>query len=285
MILRFPHALSAHLFAHEPLRFAHLREAADAGFAKIELWAMTPHFDASDKARRKALRGWLDDLSLSAPTFHAPFYSDWSAAKQGRWLSLASPDADARADALRRTIRAMRALRPLGARIAILHPGAPSAAGEADAPDALEESVARLLTVAEETDAVLALENIPAALGRAEPLAGFVERVDHPRLKICIDTGHALITEKENAQSAVERLAPLCAATHLHDNDGRSDAHAIAGDGLFDWPSFFATLEARGYRGPLTFELRKKDEPYRKTLEDLARVIPTLCAPNGPHRP
>lgn len=285
MILRFPHALSAHLFAQEPLRFAHLQEAAEAGFGKIELWAMTPHLDANDRALRQALRGWLADLSLAAPTFHAPFYADLSAAKKGRWLSLAAPDADARADALRRTMRAMRALRPLGARVAILHPGAPGEAGAGDSYDALEESVGRLLPAAEELDAVLALENIPAALGRAEPLACFVERVNHPRLKICVDTGHALITERQDVQRAVERMAPLCAATHLHDNDGRSDAHAIAGEGLFDWPAFFAALDASGYRGPLTFELRKKEEPYRKTLADLARVIPTLSSLNGPGRP
>jgi len=44
-------ALSAHLFAYEPLRFEHLNDAAQAGFRKIEPWAMTPHFDVNDKDR------------------------------------------------------------------------------------------------------------------------------------------------------------------------------------------------------------------------------------------
>jgi len=274
--LRLDYALSAHLFAYEPLRFEHLNDAADAGFRKIELWAMTPHFDVSDVAKLKTLQSRLTDLSLEAPSFHAPFYADLSEARAGRWLSLAAADKDAREAAIEKTIQALRAFRPLGARVAVIHPSAPGKAGDGDTYEALEESIARLLPVAEETDAVLTLENIPSALGRAEPLAAFVARFDHPRIKICIDTGHALITEGENTRSGVERLAPLCAATHLHDNDGRNDAHLIPGEGSFEWPSFFTTLDAHRYSGTLALELRRKEEPYANTLADAARAIKAI---------
>ncbi len=270
------YALSAHLFAYESLRFGHLKEAADAGFSKIELWAMTPHFDVGDEAKIKTLKGWMADLSLTASTFHAPFYADLAEARAGRWLSLAATETDAREAAIEKTIQAIRAFRPLGARVAVIHPSAPGKAGTGDTYEALEASIERLLPLVEETDAVLALENIPSALGRAEPLAGFVSRIDHPRLKICIDTGHALITEGENTKNAVERLAPFCAATHLHDNDGRNDAHLIPGEGAFEWPSFFAALDARGYPGTLALELRRKDEPYAETLAAAARAMKTL---------
>ena len=280
--MRLDYALSAHLFAYEPLRFEHLKEAADAGFRKIELWAMTPNFDVSDIAKLKTLQDWLADLSLEAPSFHAPFYADLSEARAGRWLSLAATDKHAREAAIEKTIQALRAFRPLGARVAVIHPSAPGKAGHGDTCEALEESIARLLPVAEETDAVWALENIPSALGRVEPLAAFVARIDHPRLKICIDTGHALITEGENTRSGVERLAPLCAATHLHDNDGRNDAHLIPGEGAFEWPSFFTTLDAHRYSGTLALELRRKEEPYARTLADAARAIKTLTSQSKP---
>ena len=271
-------ALSAHLFAYEPLRFEHLKEAADAGFRKIELWAMTPHFDVGEETRLKTLKDWLADLSLEAPSFHAPFYADLSEARQGRWLSLAAPDKDAREAAIDKTIQALRAFRPLGARIAVIHPSAPGGAGDGDTYEALEASIERLLPLAEESDAVIAIENIPSALGRAEPLAGFVARIGHPRLKTCIDTGHALITEGQNTRSAIERLAPFCVATHLHDNDGRSDAHLIPGEGAFEWPPFFTTLDAQSYSGPLALalELRRKDEPYAETLAAAARAMRAL---------
>ncbi|MYA96626.1 MAG: sugar phosphate isomerase/epimerase [Nitrospinae bacterium] len=271
-------ALSAHLFAYEPLRFEHLKEAADAGFRKIELWAMTPHFDVSNEARLKTLKDWLAELSLEAPSFHAPFYADLSEAREGRWLSLAATDSDAREAAIDKTIQALRAFRPFGARIAVIHPSAPGSAGDPDSYEALEASIERLLPVAEESNAVIALENIPSALGRAEPLAGFVGRIDHPRLRICIDTGHALITEGQNTRSAVEQLTPLCVATHLHDNDGRSDAHLIPGEGAFEWPPFFTTLDARGYSGTLALELRRKEEPYAETLAAAARAMRTLTS-------
>ena len=251
-------ALSAHLFAYEPLRFEHLKEAAEAGFRKIELWAMTPNFDVGDEARLKTLKDWLADLSLEAPSFHAPFYADLAEAREGRWLSLAAPDKDAREAAIDKTIQALRAFRPFGARVAVVHPSAPGKEEDGDTYEALEASIERLLPVAEESDAVIALENIPSALGRAEPLARFVARIGHPRLRICIDTGHALITEGDKTRSAVERLAPFCVATHLHDNDGRNDAHLIPGEGAFEWPSFFTTLGARGYSGTLALELREE---------------------------
>ena len=276
------YVLSAHLFAYEALRFEHLKEAADAGFSKIELWAMTPNFDVGDGAKLKALEDWMADLSLTASSFHAPFYADLDDARKGHWLSLADPDADARAEALQKTINALRAFRPLGAGIIVIHPSAPGKAGDRDTYEALEASIERLLPLAEEADAVLALENIPSALGRAEPLAGFVSRIDHPRLKICIDTGHALITEGENIKNAVERLAPFCAATHLHDNDGRNDAHLIPGEGAFEWPSFFTTLDAGGYAGMLALELRRKDEPYAETLAAAARAMKSLTSQNKP---
>lgn len=270
------YALSAHLFAYEPLRFEHLKDAAGAGFSKIELWAMTPNFNVEDEAKLKALNGWMSDLSLSISTFHAPFYADLGEARKGRWLSLAAPDADARGAAIQKTIQALRAFRPLGAKVAVIHPSAPGKAGDGDTYEALEESIERLLPVAEETDSVIAVENIPSALGRAEPLADFVARIDHPRLKICIDTGHALITEGDKTQKAIERLAPMCIATHLHDNDGRNDAHLIPGEGAFEWPSFLAALDAHRYPGTLALELRRKDEPYAETLAAAARAMKTL---------
>ena len=269
-------ALSAHLFAYEPLRFEHLKEAADAGFRKIELWAMTPHFDVGDETRLKTLKDWLVDLSLEAPSFHAPFYADLSEARQGRWLSLAATDSDTREAAIDKTIQTLRAFRPLGARVAVVHPGAPGRAGDGDTYEALEASIERLLPLAEESDAVIAIENIPSALGRAEPLAGFVGRIGHPRLRVCIDTGHALITEGQNTRSAIERLAPFCVATHLHDNDGQSDAHLIPGEGAFEWPPFFTTLDAQSYSGLLALELRRKEEPYAETLDAATRAMRAL---------
>ena len=192
---------------------------------------MTPHFDAGDEARLKTLKSWTSDLSLSTSTFHAPFYADLGEARKGRWLSLAATDSGAREAAIQKTIQALRAFRPLGAEVAVVHPSAPGKAGDPDTYEALEASITQLLPVAEETKAVLALENIPSALGRAEPLADFVSRIDHPRLKTCIDTGHALITEgNKTTKSHRAAGAPLrCDASARQQRPRRRAPHPRRG--------------------------------------------------------
>lgn len=271
-------SLSAHLFAYETLSAAHLREAAEAGFRRVELWAMTPHLDVGDPAALARLKGWLEELSLEAASFHAPFYADLSEARAGRFLSLAHSDQAAREDALARTERAMRALAETGVRVAVLHPA--GAAG--DAEENLRASLERLLPLAESLGLILALENIPAPLGRPEALADFLRRMDHPRLKACIDAGHARITEGGGAAAAYACLAPWCAATHIHDNDGRRDEHLIPGEGAVDWGAFAGALEAARYGGALTFEIKRREEPYRETLSRLKEAARLLSPQREP---
>ena len=268
-------SLSAHLFAYEPLSLEHLSEAAEAGFRRVELWAMTPHLDVGDARALADLKGWLRGLSLVPGSFHAPFYAGLPEARAGRFLSLAHPDPAARADALARTEAAMRAMRETGARLAVLHPGG----GPKDTRENLQASLERLLPLAEALDVTLALENIPGPLGRPGDLAAFLGRMGHPRLRACLDAGHARLTEGDGASAAFARLAPFCAATHIHDNDGRRDEHLIPGEGGLDWDAFRGALEAARYGGALTFEVKRREETYRETLACLARSAALLLSP------
>lgn len=271
-------SLSAHLFAYETLDFDHLRGAAEAGFRRVELWAMAPHLDVGDAAACARLKGWLRTLSLAPASFHAPFYADLAEARAGRFLSLAHPDPAEREDALARTGAAMRAMADLGSRLAVLHP----CGGAGDTWENLEASLARLLPLAETLGLTLALENIPAPLGRPGGLAAFLGRMGHPRLRACLDAGHARMTEGEGAPAAFARLAPFCAATHIHDNDGRRDEHLIPGEGGVDWDAFTGALGAARYGGALTFEIKSREEPYRETLGRLARSAALLLSrPKG----
>lgn len=266
-------AVSAHLFAYEPLDFAHLEAATSAGIERIELWAMTPHFDVSDKAALGRLGGWLKRLSLDAETFHLPFYRTLEEARAGRWLSLAHPEPAHREEAVRRGEAAMEAFGALGARIAVLHPSAPSPAGEADTFEDLRASLERLLRRAEALDLRLALENIPAALGGGDAVADFVAGMAHPRLGACLDSGHLYVTEGGRFAAALRRLAPLAVATHLHDNDGKTDTHLLPGEGTLPWAVLWNALEDAGYDGLATYEIRRREgEAYAETLAALVRA-------------
>ncbi len=268
----FP-SVSAHLFAYEPLTFDHLRAVSEAGYARVELWAMIPNLPCADPGTVSRLEGWLKELSLEPASFHAPFYASLDQARAGRWLSLADMDPERRLEAINQTLASLVAMGGLGARIAILHPSAPGAAGATDHPDGFRQSIERLIPVAEHLDMTLAIENIPGPLGKPEAVAQFVEGCAHPRVRACLDTGHALLTEGARTAAAFRRLAPLAAAVHLHDNDGKQDGHLIPGEGALPWNALWESLEESGFSGPRSFEIRRKEEKtYSETLSCLAHV-------------
>lgn len=240
---------------------------------------MTPHMDVGDGQRVRQVGGWLAELGLRAVSFHAPFYAHLEEARAGRWLSLAHPDEAVRKETVERVKTALWAMAELGARTAIIHPAAPGRAQAADTGENLRESLERLLPLAESLGTTLALENIPAPLGRPAEVAGLVERYNHPLLRVCIDSGHAHLTEGDETAEAYRLLAPWAAATHLHDNDGARDGHLVPGEGGVPWQALWRALDAASYSGPLTFELRRAENAtYPGVLEALSRS-PHLPAP------
>ena len=44
-------------------------------------------------------------------------------------------------------------------------------------------------------------------------------------------------------------------ATHLHDNNARSDDHLMPMDGTIDWAGALTAVQKIGYDGPLMFEV------------------------------
>jgi len=275
-------SLSAHLFAQEPLTFGHFQAVAEAGFGQVELWAMKPNLDCGDPAAMSRLKRWLADLSLEAPSFHAPFYTHLDRARTGNWLSLAHSEPEQRLEAINEIQASLIAMANLDARIAVLHPSAPGSAGEGDTADGFMQSIERLIPIAEHLNLTLAVENIPAPLGGAEQIGALIERIGHPCVRACLDSGHAFLTEGEAAPEAFRRLAPLAAATHLHDNDGESDGHLIPGEGQVPFPALWRALDETGYEGPLTFELRpRENSDYASHLNELAQAAPLAAAGLG----
>lgn len=87
----------------------------------------------------------------------------------------------------------------------------------------------------------------------------------------CWDTGHEMCYNFSKDMTALygDRLM----GTHLNDNlgikdyDGKifwhDDLHLLPFDGIADWKSIAARLDAHGFEGPLTFELNNKSKPGR----------------------
>jgi sugar phosphate isomerase/epimerase len=123
--------------------------------------------------------------------------------------------------------------------------------------------------VAEPLGVRLALEVIPNRLADAQSLVDLLEdELDLERLGLCLDTGHANILG--DVSEAVEIAGGYVIATHLHDNDGRADAHQVPFTGGIDWPTVLMAFRKVGYEGTWIFELVGA-EP-RVVLERAARA-------------
>ena len=89
---------------------------------------------------------------------------------------------------------------------------------------------------------IVALENVMET--SPEIPAEIARRVDDPRLRLCLDAGHANVTCGSPPLSEwIDRFAPWLTHVHIHNNDGREDAHRCLGEGTLDYAAILDRLE------------------------------------------
>ncbi len=76
-----------------------------------------------------------------------------------------------------------------------------------------------------------------------EPLCEVVEGVDNPRVRICLDVGHANAYSRIPVTDWIRRFGQRIGHVHLHNNDGTRDAHAPLNCGTLDMPGILGLLE------------------------------------------
>lgn len=124
----------------------------------------------------------------------------------------------------------------------------------------------------------ICVENMPPGVhpgSRMAELADLIRELDHPRLALALDTGHANLTTDVVTETMA--AGSLLATTHVHDNNGRQDAHEPPGHGTIDWPAWGRALDEIAYAGPIMMEcirqLRKDPSLYRpEVLQFIART-------------
>lgn len=249
--------ISTHLFHGDRLERGHLELVSAHGFRMVEVFATHTHVDYRSPVAVGTVRGWLDDLGMSAWSVHAPICDGFRGGVWGRAYSNASTDARMRDEAITETIASVEAARLLGAKTLVLHLGIPE--GQPVPPnDNDAESVRRSLepiaTACDRAGVQLVLEVIPNDLATAPAVLNWLESdLDLGRTGACLDVGHAHMTG--GAPEAAELLAGYLVTTHLHDNKGRSDDHLVPFDGTINWSETLLALCKVGYGGPLVFEL------------------------------
>ena len=102
-------------------------------------------------------------------------------------------------------------------------------------------------------DALLCMENVM----EDEPglLLEIIRRVDDPRLRLCLDVGHANSSASNVPVSEwIACCAPYLSHVHLHNNEGDRDLHAPLGTGTIDMEKCLTELICKAPGSTLTIE-------------------------------
>lgn len=94
----------------------------------------------------------------------------------------------------------------------------------------------------------IAVETPGSVTSPAEAVRELVASLDDLRLGICLDAGHAKLAG--DVPEAAEALSGYLLSAHLHDNNGREDAHRCPGEGSIDWAAALTACWKTGFTGP-----------------------------------
>ena len=121
----------------------------------------------------------------------------------------------------------------------------------------------RLCKVAEDVGVTICFENLPFTslpLSRWGETLEFVKLMNHPAMKMCLDTGHAAVYGDSPADAVRAIGKEYLATLHVHDNDGHGDLHWRPGEGVIDWVDFTKALHEIGFEGCVSLETSVKHE-------------------------
>lgn len=95
-------------------------------------------------------------------------------------------------------------------------------------------------------------------------LTQIVRGVDDPRLRICLDLGHAnTFASKEPPEAWLRACAPFLSHVHLHNNEGGRDLHAALMDGKMDCAALLRLLAQLAPEATCTLELMQDRQSLR----------------------
>ncbi|MFC4986533.1 sugar phosphate isomerase/epimerase family protein [Saliphagus infecundisoli] len=100
-----------------------------------------------------------------------------------------------------------------------------------------------------------------------------LSRYDHPRLGVCIDTGHFLVMD-ETPGEAIPEFGDRIVATHLKDVS-EAELEDVPGAGELDLPSILGLLADHAPDAPLVIEYELPDD---RAEEALAEAVENLRA-------
>jgi sugar phosphate isomerase/epimerase len=265
--------VSTHLFHDRRLERDHLAQIAGYGFEAVEVFATRSHFDYRDVSAVDQLARWLEDLGLLLHGMHAPITDTFGTGDVWRAVySNAVTDPARRDAAVRETEAALEVARRIPFDVLVVHLGTPASKnnpGDNNRAAAIR-SVDEICRLAEPLGVRVALEVIPNRLSDAASLVGLLDSdVEARHAGICLDFGHAHLMG--DVADTIETAAEHVITTHVHDNNGRDDAHLAPYLGSIDWDLALIAMQKIGYSGAYLFELADTGAPTA-VLEEARRA-------------
>lgn len=270
-------AISTHLFVNHRLTTAWLDKIQNAGIPAVEIFCARQHLDYRNRAQVAELGHWFRDSELTLHSLHAPMYTDdvWGRSGPNAIINITEPVKSKRIGMVDEVKRAIEIAEYVPFRYLIQHLGAGGEEYDERKLDAAFSSLDELGVFARQRGVEILLENIPNALSTAERLIHFLEAT-HLKLNFCFDVGHAHMAE--GIEAAFELMKDRIRSTHIHDNDGKSDAHlfpAVAEGGSIDWKKTMGLLRSRDDQYPLLLELKEVPD-MKNPLEVVVEVFDRL---------
>ncbi len=231
--------------------------------------------DAAFEARLRAERAAADAAGIAFYQVHGP------------WRYPPQDDTpERRAERREKMERSLWGASLLGAACMVIHPVMPFGVDCADRAAEMEEAnrafLGDLLPAAHRYGVTLALENMPfrdLPLARPAECLALIRSVGDDRLRLCLDTGHAVCCQVSPA-AALREAGDAVVALHVHDNDGWNDFHWQPYTGVIDWADFTAALHEVDFSGAVSLELHggghyppALDAYFRAGLARIARHI------------
>ena len=185
-------------------------------------------------------------------SFHLPF---------SRKLDISSTDKELRAITITTNRTLIAAAARAGAKVIVLHPSSEPITDE-DRPERLRlsrEAIIELAEVARENCVKLAVENLPrTCLTRTSD--EMIELVKDTGAGVIFDTNHNLIEDNVDyinnvADAGLEILSVHISDYYRDENGILDERHTLPGTGINKWNDIVDTLVARGYEGPLMYEV------------------------------
>ncbi len=112
---------------------------------------------------------------------------------------------------------------------------------------------------------VICLENVLEET--PDMLADIIRQVNSPKLRMCLDVGHAHAYSKCTVHEWVSSCNDVISHFHIHNNDGSWDTHSALNAGTIDMPTLLHEIDTNCPQASVTMELMDAASSIRWLME------------------